>query len=1032
MFVIVSGLWIVIRYFIYSLTRKDTADKAVQVDLIKEKPVIVENENPTRPCRTLKRSSGDDYTSQRCHQKTSKVLISGKSVCVARRENTPTQSCCKSSELIRTSPYTKMAEAPTNFTEIRKANPNPSTWLRNCMKQPAQTSTNEMKEWLDQIEVKWFDEGNANRAAVHAQVSELLTQHFITASNPYSACIYMIERCRDFYTGKTTTLSFYIMKEFERWTRHSKKKMDDLLSQDIRFHAFLMATERHMTLFDMAVKAFKLRHIGNDYFLPEIKKFLEKGKHKEACHCAGKLGLQGHFSMQEIILPLLLQDKVNLVESYVIGNPEQQKAVVQLLDHLCDRETDINRIIESSGVQNVKRDKLQKKTLSKLAVRLMKLYQIPQEHCPNISNARGVGALKYLMYKRYIEKTFGSGSWDEMVKNAVGENDFLKEQLVEQLMCYNDLPEAAKWAMIYRLGDDKLPRPVREAKERMASEQPGHGATGGWDDTGGENWDDDCYTEQDLQKYYHSLSVPLEQITLVDTRDKLSVCVARLCVPGTVIGIDSEWKPAFAAQPQRVALMQFAVMDHVYLIDCTTLRSTLTDQDWADFTGRIFCNKDTVKLGYGLETDLTMFTKTFPSMKEPLMRMKRVVNVEDLSKQIFGDGPVVLDESAFMSDGEDGGPSGGGPSGGGPSGGQQDKGEGSVKPYSFSKKEERGLSELVRQCLGKPLCKVEQMSDWEKRPLRQAQMVYAALDAYVLLEVYTALTSHARQMGLQINLEPPVCAKWSKPSKTDKKRAKAAGKSLEPRTLPETPRPAQSGPPITPHQLRVVVDTMLQGLGKHLRSCGVDVVILEANNDHEKAVMISKEQGRIALSSGYPYKMIRSHVGEAMCYSVVSQKAGEQAMEVLKHFNVKVTQKDIFSRCQVCNGDEYLEIPASDLKILYDRKLQLESEKSRTNSSNNVTVSSMLGNLSSDGAHFLKQYNVDWGTVTVATSGAPLQVEAVHKSKFESVELFYCCANCGKVFWEGSHFSRVCDQFSHVLSIDDNQTVYDRLRKQSS
>ncbi|XP_071097529.1 exonuclease mut-7 homolog [Haliotis cracherodii] len=1021
MFVIVSGLWIVIRYFIYSITRKDTADKAVQVELCEEKvkPIIVENH--TRPCRTLNSVSVDDCPPLYCHRQKCKV----KSVCVGRKENKkrPAHYCNKSSELIHTTQEPKMAEAPTNFTEIRKANPNASTWLLNAMNKPAQTTTNQMKEWLDHIEVKWFDEANANRAAVNSQVSEMLTRHFGVASNPYSVCIYMIERCRDFYTGKTTTLSFYIMKEFERWTRHTKNKMDDLLTQDIRFHAFLMATERHMTLFDMAVKAFKLRHIGNDYFLPEIKKFLEKGKHKEACHCAGKLGLQGHFSMEEIILPLLLQDKVNLVESYVIGNPEQQKAVVQLLDHLCDRETDINRVIESAGVQNVKRDKLQKKTLSKLAVRLMKLYQIPQEHCPNISNARGVGALKYLMYKRYIEKTFGSGSWDEMVKNAVGENDFLKEQLVEQLMCYNDLAEAAKWAMIYHLGDDKLPHPVREAKERLASEQPGDGATGGWNDTGGENWDDDCYTEEDLKKYYHPLRVPLEQITLVDTRDKLKACVARLCVPGTVIGIDSEWKPAFAAQPQRVALMQFAVTDQVYLIDCATLRSTLTDQDWADFTSRIFCNEATVKLGYGLETDLSMFTKTFPSMKEPLMRMKRVVNVEDLSKQIFGDGPVVLDESSLLSDGEDGG-----------STGRQDveEGEVAVKLYTFSKKEERGLSELVRQCLGKPLCKVEQMSDWEKRPLRQAQIVYAALDAYVLLEVYKVLTSHARQSGLQVDLEPPVCAKWSKLSKTDKKKAKAAGKRLEPRAPPEASRPAQSGPPISPHQLRVVVDTMLQGLGKHLRSCGVDVIILEANDDHEKAIVICKEQGRIALSSGYPYKMIRSHVGEAMCYSVVCQKAGDQATEVLKHFNVKVTQQDIFSRCQVCNGDEYLEIPASDLKILYDRKQQLEYQKSRTKTTNNVALSSMLGSMAADGAHFLTQYSVDWGTVTVVTSGAPLQVEAVHKSKFESVELFYCCANCGKVFWEGSHFSRVCDQFSHVLSLDDNQTVYDQLRKQSS
>lgn len=43
------------------------------------------------------------------------------------------------------------------------------------------------------------------------------------------------------------------------------------------------------------------------------------------------------------------------------------------------------------------------------------------------------------------------------------------------------------------------------------------------------------------------------------------------------------------------------------------------------------------------------------------------------------------------------------------------------------RQQEKGLSLLVHHVLGKPLDKTEQLSNWEKRPLREEQILYAGL-----------------------------------------------------------------------------------------------------------------------------------------------------------------------------------------------------------------------------------------------------------------------------------------------------------------
>lgn len=58
------------------------------------------------------------------------------------------------------------------------------------------------------------------------------------------------------------------------------------------------------------------------------------------------------------------------------------------------------------------------------------------------------------------------------------------------------------------------------------------------------------------------------------------------------------------------------------------------------------------------------------------------------------------------------------------------------------------LSTLVHHCLGRPLDKSDQFSNWEKRPLRESQIAYAALDAFCLIQIYDVLKKCCEDAGL--------------------------------------------------------------------------------------------------------------------------------------------------------------------------------------------------------------------------------------------------------------------------------------------
>lgn len=95
--------------------------------------------------------------------------------------------------------------------------------------------------------------------------------------------------------------------------------------------------------------------------------------------------------------------------------------------------------------------------------------------------------------------------------------------------------------------------------------------------------------------------------------------------------------------------------------------------------------------------------------------------------------------------------------------------------------------------------------------------------------------------------------------------------------------------------IHILCDTMLAGLGKQLRKCGIDTIILEPCEEPSSQVIGRKRFLNVVTKS----TRINHLVKFGQVYRVRSEHLKEQLEEVLDYFNVDVSAADIFSRCMV-------------------------------------------------------------------------------------------------------------------------------------
>ncbi|XP_072208959.1 exonuclease mut-7 homolog isoform X2 [Excalfactoria chinensis] len=705
------------------------------------------------------------------------------------------------------------------------------------------------------------------------KLKEEIRRGFAGLEDPLAGLLDMLESSGD-WKGKGHSLGYYISSELQLWMKeHPAVQQSGTKLKKLQARVFRILDQCPANLLDPLISIYQLHTADRNYLLGHVSHLYRRGDYKEAAILSIKLKLQPDQDVEKMCAPLLFQDKINLVEDYVGEHPELQRRLLQILDTWCEPDFNIRDVARQyQGLSRYKPDKLNRKMLSKLIFRLLDRFNVDPALCPNVINQRHLRTLNYLFYKRFVEKTMTQENWADHVQSTVGENRWLQGHLIELLLRYCDWSTAARWAQRCNVPKEMLPSEVADELQKLQMQERVEEAT-----------KEESYREVKKKDYYQ-LPIPRANIHLLQNWEEMVQCCEKVLQPGQVVGIDMEWRPSFGMVGKpRVSLLQLAVRDEVFLLDLPRLLEQAEVKDEKEklprFIQTLYSNATITKLGYGMSGDLSSLAATCSTLKGMDKQSQSVVDLLTIDKLLqksstdWKKGGLKVDVLPPEQSCEDG----------------------------ELRQPEKGLSLLVQHVLGKPLDKTEQMSNWEKRPLREEQILYAASDAYCLLEVYEKLCKDPESFGLSSDLTESLVGKPSV-----KPRAK---KHLNKQEVPspsgqqckgsdkETPRPPA---PISPKEFSVVCDNMLQGLGRYLRCLGVDVRMLENEDDHRKAAEIARQEGRVILTSGLPYQTLQSQVGEGRCFSVnCSGKAKEQALQVLQHFNVRVTLADIFSRCQV-------------------------------------------------------------------------------------------------------------------------------------
>lgn len=518
--------------------------------------------------------------------------------------------------------------------------------------------------------------------------------------NPYEFLCAQIKNDKELYHNRINSFPSQFLLEFNKFITNNKNIKDKLLTQSLQLTGFeIFKHIKHNVLQNAILNIFSLSS-AQDLLLPLLMSELQKeNKISNICSMILKLNFQSKFTIQEIVIPLFLQDKIGIIEQFLDVSSEMQIEFLHILDGIVGGQIEINDLILSSNIKGVKGPK-SPKIIYKLGMRLMKKYNAT-EVCPYILRRHKLSSLRYLFQKYYYLNELSLHSLLLFCDEICEDNLYLRTQTLDLFVEYADYLSAVDFLKNKHIPEQNIPHQIKtflkdekqiEITQKMRS-----------------------INEQQSQKNksgnFYSLSISTESIYQINNVSDFDKTLFELN-KYTVIGVDTEWKPTLQFdKEEELMLLQVAVNDKVYLFDMLYLRDLLSNDHW-DRLGQLFSHSDVTKLTYSFTGDLKCLGEFNFKLQEHMKKIKNLIDLNETKRILLECCP-----NFFFSLGS-------------------------------NESNHKGLSEMVFLCFGKPLDKTEQCSYWSRRPLTRNQILYAALDAFCLLDIYNYLNEKAKEFNI--------------------------------------------------------------------------------------------------------------------------------------------------------------------------------------------------------------------------------------------------------------------------------------------